>query len=174
MILISTTHQPATDLGFLLHKNPDRIFERETNFGRVLAAYPEASATRTTVALVANVDPVKLSRKKGNASGTAEQYVNDRPYTANSFSSVALVVAFRTAMSGQSKEHQALAELPIPLEITIPVVRSASGKEVMDLTREWGNGKPMTVIVDYGYGPHMPVPGTLRTPISWRGGSMRQ
>ena len=24
LLTISTTHQPATDLGFLLHKNPDR------------------------------------------------------------------------------------------------------------------------------------------------------
>jgi hypothetical protein len=45
---------------------------------------------------------------------------------------------------------------------------------VMDLTRKWGHGKPMTVIVDYGYGPHLPVPGTLRAPVTWRGGSMRQ
>jgi hypothetical protein len=33
---IAATHQPATDLGFLLHKHPDRPQEIELTFGKAL------------------------------------------------------------------------------------------------------------------------------------------
>jgi 3' terminal RNA ribose 2'-O-methyltransferase Hen1 len=131
VLLISTTHQPATDLGFLLHKNPSRNFAADLNFGRVRVVFPEAGEARTTAALIVELDPVALVRKKGDAQGSAEQYVNDRPYTANSFVSVALVEAFGTAMGGRSKERQELAETAIPLELRIPVLRVRGGEEML-------------------------------------------
>ncbi len=48
-----------------------------------------------------------------------DQYVNDRPYAASSFLSVALNKAFRTAMSGVSRERPELAHSAIPLEIIV-------------------------------------------------------
>jgi len=48
-----------------------------------------------------------------------DQYVNDRPYAASSFLSVALNKAFRTAMTGVSRERAELALMPILLDIVV-------------------------------------------------------
>jgi len=127
-------HQPATDLGYLLHKNPDRIQTEELSFGIGHVFYPEASAERCTTALLLEVDPEALVRGRGPAGegDQLEQYVNDRPYAANSFLSVAMGRMFATAMSGRSKERQELADSPIPLT-AIPAVIAARGGE--DLVR---------------------------------------
>ncbi|MEW6436880.1 MAG: 3' terminal RNA ribose 2'-O-methyltransferase Hen1 [Pseudomonadota bacterium] len=116
---IATTHQPATDLGYLLHKHPERLHEIEQTFGKAWVFYPDASDARCEAALVLDVDPVGLVRGKGQAQGLLDQYVNDRPYAASSFLSVALNRAFRTAMSGVCNARQELAESAIPLEATV-------------------------------------------------------
>ena len=116
---IATTHTPATDLGFLLMKHPDRVHETEFAFGKATVFFPEATATRCEAALTIDVDPVALVRGRGGGDGLLDQYVNDRPYAASSFLSVAINRVFRTAMSGTSKDRQALAETPIPLEMTV-------------------------------------------------------
>src|SRR5262245_58755261 len=87
LLTISTTHRPATDLGYLLHKNPERVQTFELSFGRAHVLYPRADEERCTAALVLDVDPVGLVRGRG-AMGL-DQYVNDRPYAASSFLSVA-------------------------------------------------------------------------------------
>ena len=94
LLTISSTHSPATDLGYLLHKNPGRIHTEDLSFGKVHVFYPEADVSRCTVAVLLEVDPIALVRgRKGPAGegGQLQQYVNDRPYAANSFLSVALV-----------------------------------------------------------------------------------
>jgi len=116
---IATTHQPATDLGYLLHKHPGRLHEIEQTFGKAWVFYPEASDGRCEAALVLDVDPVGLVRGKGQAQGLLDQYVNDRPYAASSFLSVALNKAFRTAMTGVCNARQELADGAIPLEATV-------------------------------------------------------
>lgn len=50
LLTIQTTHQPATDLGYLLHKNPARAQRFELSFGQAHVFYPEASAERCTAA----------------------------------------------------------------------------------------------------------------------------
>src|ERR1041384_1664861 len=50
LLELTTTQQPATDLGFLLHKNPARAQSFDLAFGRVHVFYPEASAVRCTAA----------------------------------------------------------------------------------------------------------------------------
>lgn len=47
LLTISTTHVPATDLGYLLYKNPDSIRSVELWFGEAHVFYPEATATVT-------------------------------------------------------------------------------------------------------------------------------
>ena len=116
LLTISTTHAPATDLGFLLHKNPASVQSRELSFGVAHVLYPEASAERCTAALVLDVDPVSLIRGPSAASSGVEEYVNDRPYVASSFMSVAIAQLFGTAMNGNSKERPELAATAIPLE----------------------------------------------------------
>lgn len=108
---ITTTHQPATDLGYLLHKNPGRSHEVELAFGKARLFYPEANEARCTAALVLDIDPVALVRGKGSSEGLLAQYVNDRPYAASSFLSVAMGRALREAIGGRSRERQVW---PIP------------------------------------------------------------
>lgn len=124
---ITTTHRPATDLGFLLRKNPARMHETELSFGRALTLYPEASHERCTAALVLEVDPVGLVRGKGEAGGLMDQYVNDRPYAASSFLSVGMGRAWREAIAGQSKDRQDLADLAIPLEAHVTPLPARGG-----------------------------------------------
>src|SRR4028119_1544401 len=100
LLTISTTHQPATDLGFLLHKNPNRIQTFSLNFGNALVFYPEATREKCTVALLLDIDPIGLVRNKGRDHKSLEQYVNDRPYVASSFFSVALGRVFNSALAG--------------------------------------------------------------------------
>ena len=120
LLTISTTHTPATDLGFLLHKNPDRVHEVDVAFGRAIMFYPEASENRCTFALTLEIDPVALVRGRGGqATGLMDQYVNDRPYAASSFLCVAMGRAVNTAFAGRSKERQSLADAAIPLEATV-------------------------------------------------------
>jgi 3' terminal RNA ribose 2'-O-methyltransferase Hen1 len=128
---IATTHQPATDLGFLLNKHPDRLHELELTYGRALVFYPEASETRCEAALVLEIDPVGLVRGKGQGEGLADQYVNDRPYAASSFLSVALNKAFRTAMNGVSSARQDLADSDLPFEAVVTPLPMRGGEQVL-------------------------------------------
>lgn len=137
LLTISTTttaHAPATDLGYLLHKNPDRAQSVALSFGRAHVFYPEASAERCTAALVVEVDPVGLVRgRQGPAGdgGLLAQYVNDRPYVASSFLSVAIAEAFGTALAGRSKERPELAATALPLEARLAVVPSRGGDALL-------------------------------------------
>src|SRR5438132_9795937 len=95
LLTIATTHRPANDLGYLLHKHPDRFQSFELSFGRAHVFYPEVSAERCTACLLLDVDPVGLVRGKGpDRSALLAQYVNDRPYAASSFLSVAIAQVF--------------------------------------------------------------------------------
>src|SRR5881398_1993580 len=125
MLTITTTHSPATDLGYLLYKNPARIQTFELNFGNVKIFYPEASSQRCTCAMLLEIDPVGLVRNRRGPSGegfSLEQYVNDRPYVASSFLSVAIAQVFGSALAGKSKDRPELVEQPIPLAATIAVL----------------------------------------------------
>jgi 3' terminal RNA ribose 2'-O-methyltransferase Hen1 len=133
---VATTHQPATDLGYLLHKHPGRVHEIEQTFGKAWVFYPDASQTRCEAALVLDVDPVGLVRGKGHAEGLLDQYVNDRPYAASSFLSVALNKAFRTAMTGVCNARQELADSAIPLEAVVTPLPMRGGEQLVRLLFE--------------------------------------
>lgn len=125
LLTISTTHEPATDLGFLLHKNPQRHQSTELSFGTAHVFYPEASSTRCTVAVLVEVDPVDLVRnRKGPTGGESSlgQYVNDRPYAASSHLSAALNKFFNTTMSGRCKERPELVDVTMPFEVWLPAL----------------------------------------------------
>ena len=131
LLTISTTHVPATDLGYLLHKNPARAQSVELSFGRAHVFYPESASERCTAALVLDVDPVGLVRGRRGPEGEGgllAQYVNDRPYVASSFLSVAIANAFGTAMAGRSKERPELATAAIPLEARVAVLPCRGGE----------------------------------------------
>lgn len=116
---ITTSHRPATDLGYLLHKNPARAHAIELAFGTARLFFPQASEETCSAVLVLDIDPVALVRGKGAGEGLLAQYVNDRPYAASSFLAVAMGRALREALQGRSRERQALADNAIPLEVTV-------------------------------------------------------
>ncbi len=131
LLTITTTHAPATDLGFLLHKHPARVHERDLSFGKAHVVFPEATAERCTAALLLEVDPISLVRGKGHDEGRFDQYVNDRPYVASSFLSVAIAQLFREALGGKSKDRPELAQTPIPLTARLEVVPCRGGEEFL-------------------------------------------
>lgn len=134
LLTITYTGNPATDLGYLLHKSPSRVHSFEQVFGKAHVFYPETSAQRCTAALLLEIDPIGLVRNRRGPSGEAhmlEQYVNDRPYAASSFLSVAIARTFGTAITGRSKERQELAEIPLPLEARIAVLPCRGGENLL-------------------------------------------
>ncbi|WP_431962654.1 3' terminal RNA ribose 2'-O-methyltransferase Hen1 [Nocardia sp. bgisy134] len=125
---------PATDLGFLLHKNPERVQAFEQSYGTAHVVYPEADPARCTAALVLEVDPIRLvrGRSRGTPDFSLGQYVNDRPYAASSLLSVAIGAVFRTALHGQCKARPELALAALPLRIELPAVPCKGGAEVAE------------------------------------------
>jgi 3' terminal RNA ribose 2'-O-methyltransferase Hen1 len=134
LLTLTTTHQPATDLGYLLRKNPARPQSFSLTFGKAHVFYPEASTERCTVALLVEVDPVGLVRNRRGPrgeGGALEQYVNDRPYAASSFLSVAIAEVFGSALAGKSKERPELTDAPLPLRVTLSALPCRGGEEFL-------------------------------------------
>lgn len=103
LLTLTTTYHPATDLGYLLHKNPSRTQTEELSFGKAHVFYPEAEPNRCTAAVLLEVDIVALVRGRRGAPGEGgqlEQYVNDQPYAVNPFMSVALGRLFAADWEG--------------------------------------------------------------------------
>jgi 3' terminal RNA ribose 2'-O-methyltransferase Hen1 len=115
---------PATDLGYLLAKNPAAVQDFSHGFGRSRVFYPEADETRCTAALYLEIDPIGLikSRNLDSADFSLSQYVNDRPYAATSLLAGAIGQVFRTAIRGTSKDRPELAATALPLSLHLPVV----------------------------------------------------
>ncbi|MGN9782899.1 3' terminal RNA ribose 2'-O-methyltransferase Hen1 [Nonomuraea sp. ZG12] len=134
LLTISTTARPATDLGFLLHKHPDKVQRFGQSFGEATVFYPEAGEQRCTAALLLDIDPVALARSRGKGSPdfSLSQYVNDRPYAASSLLAVALADVFRTARAGRCASRQELADTPLPLEIRLPALPCRGGPELAE------------------------------------------
>jgi 3' terminal RNA ribose 2'-O-methyltransferase Hen1 len=127
LLTITTTYQPATDLGYLLHKHPERVQSFPLSFGQVHIFYPEANAECCTAALLLDIDSVSLVRNKDRAA-MMDQYVNDRPYVASSFLSVAISEVLGTALHGRCAKRPELVEMKIPLQATLSVVPCRGGE----------------------------------------------
>ncbi|PUA83052.1 3' terminal RNA ribose 2'-O-methyltransferase Hen1 [Nocardioides currus] len=134
-LTLTSTAPGATDLGFLLHKHPEKAQRFEVSAGVAHVFYPEATDERCTVALLLEVDPVSLvrGRRHGGDAFALGQYVNDRPYAATSMLAVALAKVFRTAMGGRCDARPELVDQPLPLDVRVPVVPTSGGP---DLVRE--------------------------------------
>ncbi|MGW6904369.1 3' terminal RNA ribose 2'-O-methyltransferase Hen1 [Streptomyces sp. NPDC054940] len=139
-LTITTTgspERPATDLGFLLHKHPEKSQAFSTSYGKAHVLYPEADAERCTAALLLEVDAVALVRRgKGKGRGGAPdaalaQYVNDRPYAASSLLAVALSGVFSSAMRGVCNARPERAAQPLPLRIEVPALPARGGPELV-------------------------------------------
>src|SRR5215831_9930361 len=131
LLTITNTAPPATDLGYLLHKNPVRLQSFPLSFGQAHVFYPEATDERCTAALLLDVDPVGLVRGRRGPAGegrTLEQYVNDRPYVASSFLSVAIARVLGSALAGRSKARPELTAVPLPITARLSVVPCRGGE----------------------------------------------
>ncbi|PZT68276.1 3' terminal RNA ribose 2'-O-methyltransferase Hen1 [Streptomyces sp. SW4] len=132
-----TPESPATDLGFLLHKHPDKAQAFSTSFGTAHVLYPEAEPQRCTAALLLEVDTAALVRRgrdkgRGGAPDAAlAQYVNDRPYAASSLLAVALSRVFSSAMRGACTARPELPARPRPLRVEVPALPARGGPDLV-------------------------------------------
>lgn len=142
MLLTMTVQLPtnstldARNLSHLLRKHPDKVQSFDLPIGQAHVFYPQYSAQTTTAAMLMEIDAVELVRSKRfrGDSGTLNFYVNDRPYTLSSLTSVAIGKVFRSAMTGENPSQPEFAQSVLPLEIDLPVV-SVRGSESEDLAR---------------------------------------
>lgn len=132
LLTITLTGKDSAALGFLLHKHPDRVQTFTLPVGDATVFYPESSPERATVALLLEVDPIGMVKRRfGSRAGISlTDYVTDRPYAASSMLASALGKVFSTALSGRCDPHPELAEAPLPLELTVQAVpsRSSAGR----------------------------------------------
>lgn len=130
-VLLSITNRSAsaTDLGHLLHKHPARCHEVELAFGKATVFYPVAGEATCTAVLMVDVDPIDMVRSAGARQGgwALGQYVNDRPYAASSFLSVAISRVYGTALNGRCTKRPELVDQPLDLEVMLPVVPAGDG-----------------------------------------------
>lgn len=132
LLTISTEHRPSTDLGYLLHKHPDRFQSFELSFGHAHVFYPEATDEFCSACLLLDVDPVGMVRSKGaNQNFLLARYVNDRPYVASSFMSVAISQIFGSALAGRCDARPGLAETPLPFIARIDVLPVRGGEQTL-------------------------------------------
>ena len=132
LLTITTTHRPANDLGYLLHKHPDRFQSFDLSFGKAHVYYPEVGAERCTACLMLDVDAVGMVRGRNpDQSFLLGQYVNDRPFAASSFMSVAIAQVFGSALQGRCKDRPELVATPIPLEARLDVLSVRGGENLL-------------------------------------------
>lgn len=74
MLLTITNNGPdATDLGYLLHKNPANLHSAGLPFGKARVFYTNATSQVCSACLLLEIDPVDLVR----GAQRPEDYVND-------------------------------------------------------------------------------------------------
>ena len=129
LITITYEGEKTQELGYLLHKRPGTVQTFSLNFGKAYVFYPEVSDKRTTAALLLDINALDLAKGKENSPNTGLfDYVNDRPYTCNSFMSVALNRVFGTAMNGRCDKRQELADTPLDLTAKVCMLRCEDGE----------------------------------------------
>jgi 3' terminal RNA ribose 2'-O-methyltransferase Hen1 len=135
LLKLETKYRPATDLGYLLRKNPARVQSFELTFVKAHVFYPEATEASCSVALLVEVDPVGLVRTRRGPSGEGgllDRYVNDRPYAASSFLSVAISEVFGSALSGsECKERPGLCDTALPFCVQLSALPCRGGEEFL-------------------------------------------
>ncbi len=135
LLTVTTTIDPATDLGYLLHKHPDKRQSFPIAAGTAHVFYPVATPAECTAALLLDIDPITLVRGRGRrpiTGFTLGQYVNDRPYAASSMLAVALGAVFKTAMNGRCDARPELAVTAIPLRVHVPALPCRGGIELTE------------------------------------------
>lgn len=138
LLTITTTHMPATDLGYLLHKHPKRFQSFDLSIGHAYVFYTEATPQRCTAALLLDIDPLLLHTRAALLPDflPLSPYINDRPYVASSLMSVAIARVFGGALAGHCKQCPNLATTPLPLHARLSVVCCQDGEDLLRLLFE--------------------------------------
>lgn len=134
LLSITTSYSPATDLGYLLHKHPDRLQTFDLTFGQAHVFYPEAEVEKCTAAMLLDVDSVGLVRRsygQYRENFALAEYVNDRPYVASSFMSVAIARVYGSALSAKCKDRPELVETAIPLSVRLSILPCRGGESFL-------------------------------------------
>jgi 3' terminal RNA ribose 2'-O-methyltransferase Hen1 len=131
LLTLTSTSPPATDLGFLLHKNPASVRTVPMSWGAAHVFYPVADAGLCTAALLCEVDPVALVRRSRAGPFPLAAYVNDRPYAASSLLAVAIRKVFGTALRGVCAERPGLADAHLELSAHLPVLPCRGGEGLL-------------------------------------------
>ena len=134
MLTITTTHQPATDIGYLLGKHPDRVQTFDIPSGKAHVFYPEATSERCSIAMLTEIDPIAITRRrsKGGNSEPVQHYVNDRPYAACSYLSSAIAEVFSSALNGNCRDRPELVDTVMPLTVKMPAVTAHHGAKLIN------------------------------------------
>ena len=131
LLTITYEGKNTQELGFLLHKNPERAQQFELSFGKAYVFYPEVSDARTTAALLLDIDPLDLARgKTGSKDGGLFDYVNDRPYASTSFMSTAIIRVFSTAVSGRCDKRPELVKTPLQLTARLASLKDSGDEKL--------------------------------------------
>jgi 3' terminal RNA ribose 2'-O-methyltransferase Hen1 len=124
-------YEPATDLSYLLHKNPARFQTFELSFGQAHVFYPQATDTACTAALLLDINPVALVRRGTDNHFALRQYVNDRPYASTSLMSVAIAKVYGSALKGKSTDRPDMVNVPLPLTIQLTALPCPHGEDLL-------------------------------------------
>ncbi len=125
--MLLTIEADSPEISFLLHKRPEKTHTFSTNFGQAHVFYPDSKV----VALLLEVDPLKLTRRGGSEGFSLQPYVNDRAYVASSFFSVALNQVFRSAVAGRCNTRPELVERSFELKAHLPVLPCRGGEALL-------------------------------------------
>ncbi|MED5803035.1 3' terminal RNA ribose 2'-O-methyltransferase Hen1 [Gordonia sp. Z-3] len=112
-----TVQLPATDLGFLLYKHPDRVQRFATSQGGATVFFPVASPELCSVVLHVDGAGAKVDRAEGMG-----RYVNVVPFAASSRLVVVLGKVFGDALAGRCATRPELVDNRWPMTLTVPSV----------------------------------------------------
>jgi 3' terminal RNA ribose 2'-O-methyltransferase Hen1 len=74
---------------------------------------------------------VGIVRGRGSGEGLLGQYVNDRPYAASSFLSVAIAQVYGSALQGRCRDRPELSTVAMPLSARIDVLPARGGERFL-------------------------------------------
>lgn len=96
------------------------------------------------MAMLLEIDPIGMvrNRKKSKSNLPLDPYVNDRPYVASSFLSVAIAQTFSSVLRGKCKERSELEKLALPLTIRITLLSCRGLKISLSLGDSSSTPKP--------------------------------
>ncbi|MFN9461864.1 MAG: 3' terminal RNA ribose 2'-O-methyltransferase Hen1, partial [Planctomycetota bacterium] len=115
LLTLETAGPDASKISYLLHKHPDKVQSFTMSFGKVHVYYPKYQHDSAVACMLLDVDPVGMVRGAYRESDfMLGQYVNDRPFVASSFMSVAIAQVYSSALSGKCKDEPSLPQTPFP------------------------------------------------------------